>query len=145
MSSVQSPEKSKINIFAQKSPEKEGAKATVAESKVNPVETKKAPRARKENAKVGDKDQKREYSVRKHNVIIVRKNTSFRTLVMLAKTLLKNQFETIELHAVDDQSYLTITLVCQCLMKYKYVTLDRLKTKTVQVLEEEKGNQTTQL
>ena len=74
---------------------------------------------------------------RRHNVVIVRNTMTFKTLVMLAKTMLKNQFDTVELHAIDDQSYLTITLVAQCLMKYKYVTLSRLKTKTVQIYEEE--------
>ena len=80
--------------------------------------------------------------IRKHNVIIVRKNTAFKTLVIRAKDLLKKQFNTVELHAVDEQSYLTITLVAQCLLKYKYVTLSRLKTKTVQIYddEERKGN-----
>lgn len=70
-------------------------------------------------------------------MVIVRKTTAFKTLVIMAKNLLKKQFETIELHAVDDQSYLTVTLVAQCLMKYKYVTLSRIKTKTVQTIEEE--------
>ena len=48
---------------------------------------------------------------RRHNVIIVRGNVKFKTLVIQAKQLLKAQFETIELHGVDDQSYLTISLV----------------------------------
>jgi len=81
-----------------------------------------------------------EVRIRKHNVIIVRKNTTFKTLVIMAKNLLKKQFDTIELHAIDEQSYLTITLVSQCLLKYKYVTLARLKTKTVQIYDEEDGN-----
>ena len=74
---------------------------------------------------------------RRHNVIIVRGNVKFKTLVIQAKQLLKTQFETIELHGVDDQSYLTISLVAQCLLKYKYVTVSRLKTKTVQIHEED--------
>ena len=68
---------------------------------------------------------------RKNNVIIVRSGTSFKTLIILAKNLLKNQFNSIELHAVDDVSYLTITTVTQCLLKYNYCELTRLKTKVV--------------
>ena len=67
-----------------------------------------------------------------HNVIIVRKTTHFKTLVIQAKNLLKTKFNKIELHGVDDQSFLTISLVAQCLLKYKYVTISRLKTKTHQ-------------
>ena len=69
---------------------------------------------------------------RRNNIIIVRQSLRFKTLVIKVKNILKNQFDTVELHAVDDQSFLTISLVTQCLMKYKYVTLARLKTKTVQ-------------
>ena len=47
---------------------------------------------------------------------------------------MKNQFESVELHAVDDESFLTVSLVAQCLLKYKYVTLARLKTKTHQTI-----------
>jgi len=76
---------------------------------------------------------------RRHNVIMVRKSVTFKTLVIQAKNLLKNQFDTIELHAVDDVSYLTISLVAQCLMKYKYVVMTRLKTKTHQTVEAKEG------
>ena len=79
-------------------------------------------------------------SKRRHNVIVVRKSMLFKTLVIQTKNLLKNQFETIELHGVDDQSYLTIGLVANCLIKYKYVTITRMKTKTVQVPDDEKHN-----
>ena len=48
---------------------------------------------------------------RRNNVVIVRENTRFKTLVILAKNLLRDQFDSIELHGVDDQSYLTISLV----------------------------------
>ena len=72
---------------------------------------------------------------RRNNVIIVRQNIRFKTLVILAKNMLKSQFDSIELHGVDDQSYLTVSLVTQCLMKYKYVTMERLKTKTVQAMD----------
>lgn len=65
-------------------------------------------------------------------MIIVRRTTFFKTLVIQTKNLLKNRFDTIELHGVDDQSFLTVSLVAQCLLKYKYVTLSRLKTKTHQ-------------
>ena len=64
---------------------------------------------------------------------------------MTAKTMLKTQFDTIELHAVDDKSYLTIILVTQCLKKYGYVTLSRMKTKTVQIVEEEQRNHNARL
>ena len=67
--------------------------------------------------------------------MVVRHTMRFKTLVIQAKNLLKNQFDTIELHAVDDMSYVTISLVAQCLMKYKYVTMARLKTKTHQVVK----------
>ena len=73
-------------------------------------------------------------------MIIVRTNTRFKTLVILAKNLLKSQFDSIELHGVDDQSYLTVSLVAQCLMKYKYVTISRLKTKTVQTMDNQKNS-----
>ena len=53
--------------------------------------------------------------------------------------MLKSQFDSIELHGVDDQSYLTVSLVAQCLMKYKYVTMERLKTKTVQAMDAPKA------
>ena len=69
---------------------------------------------------------------RRNNIIIVRQSLRFKTLVIKVKNILKNQFDSVELHAVDDQSFLTISLVTQCLMKYKYVTMARLKTKTVQ-------------
>ena len=72
--------------------------------------------------------------VKQHNVIIVRRTTRFKTLVIQTKNLLKNRFDTIELHGVDDQSFLTVSLVAQCLLKYKYVTLARLKTKTHQTI-----------
>ena len=74
---------------------------------------------------------------KRHNVIIVRNTIRFKTLVIQAKNLLKNQFNTIELHAVDDESYLTITLVAQCLLKYGYVSMDRLKTKTHQTWDKQ--------
>ena len=74
---------------------------------------------------------------RKNNVVIVRENTRFKTLVILAKNLLREQFDSIELHGVDDQSYLTISLVAQCLMKYNYVEMTRLKTKTVQATKQD--------
>ena len=78
-----------------------------------------------------DSDEKPRFS-QMHNVIIVRKTTRFKTLVIQAKNLLKTKFNKIELHGVDDQSFLTISLVAQCLLKYKYVTISRLKTKTHQ-------------
>ena len=59
---------------------------------------------------------------------------NFKSLVHKTKNLLKNSFEFVELHAVDNKSYLTISLVAQTLMKYKYVTLSRLKTKTHQTI-----------
>ena len=74
---------------------------------------------------------------RRNNVLIVRENTRFKTLVILAKNLLRDQFDSIELHGVDDQSYLTISLVAQCLMKYNYVEMSRLKTKTVQATKQD--------
>ena len=80
---------------------------------------------------------KSESAPRRNNVLIVRQNTRFKTLVILTKNLLKTQFDSIELHGVDDQSYLTISLVAQCLMKYGYVEMTRLKTKTVQATKEE--------
>ena len=89
---------------------------------------------------VKDKSDKAEKYVpreRKHNVVIVRRNMGFKTLVVIAKDMLKKQFDMIELHAVDDKSFLTITLVTNCLMKYKYVTMSRIKTKTVQTIEHE--------
>lgn len=67
-------------------------------------------------------------------MIIVRKTTRFKSLVIQTKTLLKNRFDTIELHGVDNESFLTVSLVAQCLLKYKYVTLSRLKTKTHQTM-----------
>ena len=70
--------------------------------------------------------------VKQHNVIIVRKTTFFKSLLVQTKNLLRNQFECIELHGVDDESFLTVSMVAQCLQKYKYVTLTRLKTKTHQ-------------
>ena len=158
--------KKEINIFKQSS---SAAKDPVMESKIiegrppsqkkeikddtpaavekKPSETapaKKEKRQRKpRSAKrvVIDNSEKTETKQRRHNVIIVRKTTSFKTLVMTAKNILKNHFDTIELHAVDEASYVTITLVAQCLMKYKYVTLSRLKTKTVQILEDNEGHQ----
>ena len=78
-----------------------------------------------------------EHAPRRNNVLIVRQNTRFKTLVILAKNLLKTQFDSIELHGVDDQSYLTVSLVAQCLMKYKYVEMSRLKTKTVQATKDD--------
>ena len=74
---------------------------------------------------------------RRHNIIVVRKSMLFKTLVIQTKNLLKNQFDTIELHGVDDQSYLTVSLVANCLIKYKYVTVTRMKTKTVQIPDDE--------
>jgi len=44
----------------------------------------------------------RPFRERRHNVLIVRQGMKFRTLVIQAKNMLKNQFETIELHGVDD-------------------------------------------
>ena len=88
-------------------------------------------------APVAKKEEKKKFAhkfdePRRNNVIIVRENTRFKTLVILAKNLLRDQFDSIELHGVDDQSYLTVSLVAQCLQKYKYVEMTRLKTKTVQ-------------
>jgi len=77
---------------------------------------------------------KRKPFVKQHNVIIVRKTANFKTLVVQTKNLLKNQFDSVELHGVDDESFLTVSLVAQCLLKYKYVTLTRLKTKTHQTI-----------
>ena len=74
---------------------------------------------------------------RRNNVVIVRENTRFKTLVIMAKNLLRDQFDSLELHGVDDQSYLTISLVAQCLMKYNYVEMTRLKTKTVQATKQD--------
>ena len=65
---------------------------------------------------------------------MVNRSYNFKSLVHKTKNLLKNSFEFVELHAVDDRSYLTISLVSQTLMKYKYVTLTRLKTKTHQTI-----------
>ena len=41
---------------------------------------------------------KRRQFVKQHNVIIVRKTANFKTLVVQTKNLLKNQFESVELH-----------------------------------------------
>ena len=48
---------------------------------------------------------------RKHNVIVVRKDQSFKNIVYRAKAILKNQFDSVELHGVDARSYLTVLLV----------------------------------
>ena len=93
--------------------------AKVAEKKVSLAEHKWAPRPKR------------------HNVMIVRNTIRFKTLVIQAKNLLKNQFNSIELHAVDDESYLTITLVAQCLLKYGYVDITRVKTKTHQTWDKQ--------
>ena len=77
-------------------------------------------------------DSTKKQFVKQHNVIIVKKTMNFKSLVIQTKNLLKNQFECIELHGVDDESFLTVSLVAQCLLKYKYVTMTRLKTKTHQ-------------
>lgn len=76
----------------------------------------------------------KKHFVKQHNVIIVRKTQNFKSLVVQSKNLLKNQFESIELHGVDDESFLTVSLVAQCLLRYKYVTMTRLKTKTHQTM-----------
>ena len=73
---------------------------------------------------------------RNNNVIIVRKGMKFRTLVILTKDLMRSQFDSIELHGVDDFSYHNITLVAHTLMKYNYCTMTRLKTKTVQSFDD---------
>ena len=44
----------------------------------------------------------RVFRERRHNVIVVRSGMKFRTLVIQAKNLLKKQFDTVELHGVDD-------------------------------------------
>ena len=79
---------------------------------------------------------------RRHNVVIVRQNVTFKTLVIQTKTLLKNQFDTIELHGVDEKSYVTVSNIARCLSKNGYVTLTRLKTKTVQVVDIEDESKT---
>ena len=58
-----------------------------------------------------DDKKKKQMKPKRHNVLIVRENIKFKTLVIQAKHLLKTQFETIELHGIDDQSYLTVSLV----------------------------------
>lgn len=134
-----------VSIWGKKDAAKE-EKPAAKDAKTKTSKSKSKSRSRQRPAEKVEKvekaevKQKREYyadKIRKHNVMIVRKNTLFKTLVVTAKNLLKKQFDTIELHAVDEASYLTITLVAQCLMKYKYVTLSRIKTKTVQTLEVE--------
>ena len=74
-------------------------------------------------------------------MVLVKKTLNFKTLVAITKNMMKNQYDTIELHGVDDQSYVTVSLVSQCLIKHKYVEITRLKTKTVQAMDEvpEKG------
>ena len=90
-----------------------------------------APAKREERKSRPFAKKSNEHIPRRNNVLIVRQNTRFKTLVILAKNLLKSQFDSIELHGVDEQSYLTVSLVAQCLMKYRYVEMTRLKTKTV--------------
>jgi len=90
------------------------------------------PFDKEREAKAKEDRAPRPFREKRHNVLVVRQGMKFRTLVIQAKNMLKNQFDSVELHGVDDQSYLTITLVTQCLLKYKYVSLSRLKTKTHQ-------------
>ena len=87
---------------------------------------------KKRNSYSAKKSEKDDLKMQKrfHNVIMVNSSYGFKSLVTKTKNLLKNRFEFVELHAVDDRSYLTISLVAQTLMKYKYVTLTRLKTMT---------------
>ena len=116
---------------------KDGAPAAVEKSRSR---TRRQPTKKGDAAAASAPEPKpSKVNQRRHNVIMVRKSVTFKTLVIQAKNLLKNQFDTIELHAVDDTSYLTISLVAQCLMKYKYVVMTRLKTKTHQTVEAKEG------
>ena len=98
-----------------------------------------APEVQAKDSPKKDKVEKaqRKQNHQQHNVVIVRRSLRFKQLINLSKDLLKNTFQTIELHAVDTEAYVTVTLVANCLQKYGYCTLARLKTKTHQVRETE--------
>ena len=70
------------------------------------------------------------FDVADENVMVVRQATSFRTLINNVKKMLREQSHTIELQAVDDESYATVSQVSECLLDYKYVTLNRLNKET---------------
>ena len=111
-------------------------KASVNIYGANPTASKKPDTQRKSKSRPRPEKSDKVWE-RKHNVVIVRSSLKFRSLVFLAKNMLRKQFDTIELHAIDDYSYSTAVLAAQCLMKHKYVTMTRLKTKTVQTLQTE--------
>ena len=67
-----------------------------------------------------------------YNVIIVRRSLPFRPLLAITKNLLKDKFDTVELHGVDSESFVTVMIASNVLTKYGYCTLTRLKTKTHQ-------------
>ena len=102
-------------------------------------EVKKAPEAADtptEETKVSDKGKKvdRNKAVPRpqHNVIIVRRTLPFRPLLAITKNLLKDKFDSVELHGVDQESFVTIMIASNVLTKYGYCTLTRIKTKTHQ-------------
>ena len=64
------------------------------------------------------------------NVLVVRRDTHFRTLINKVKDILRNESDNIEMQAVDDASYETVSSVAECLLNYKYVTLRQLNTQT---------------
>ena len=60
------------------------------------------PQSAAKDPSVKQSKAKREFREKKHNVVVVRQGMKFRTVVIMAKNLLKNQFDTVELHGVDD-------------------------------------------
>uniref|UniRef100_A0A7S3II50 DNA/RNA-binding protein Alba-like domain-containing protein n=1 Tax=Strombidium inclinatum TaxID=197538 RepID=A0A7S3II50_9SPIT len=122
-----SAEEAKEVVTPDSQPESKGdSKTDNLDSKTENLDS-KLDKADKESSK---------FKARRTNLVIVRKTLAFRAVVSIAKNLLKNQYDMVELHAVDDQSFLTVTLATQCLIKYGYVTLTRLKTKTVQAMDD---------
>ena len=129
-----------MSSVANKSASKDAVEKPAAAASANASaadDSKATKKSRSSQKKVVNNPANQGLSKRRHNIIVVRKSMLFKTLVIQTKNLLKNQFETIELHGVDDQSYLTVNLVANTLIKYKYVTITRLKTKTVQVHDDE--------
>ena len=80
---------------------------------------------------------KKKPTMEQHNVIIVRRNFPFKALAAKVKSLLREKFEEIELHAVDTEAFLSLTIAANVLQKYGYCTISRLKTKTHQARESE--------
>ena len=117
-------------MSANNSDKKEAAAASASASKSEVAEV---PDAKAEEAQIETGKETKPAAApsrQQHNVLIVRRTLPFKSLVIRAKELLKTKFDEIELHAVDDEAYLTVTLVTNCLKKYGYCTLTRLKTKT---------------